>query len=155
MNDKLTVKTLIEDLELLEHIKEAKNRRTSRICLDNHSVFEKQEMLAIENELNELYSEYTFEIIFVMSGFGQDLIITNKQAKAEYDSMPKTRTYGELYNLLVEKYGITRNSKLKENPDKSINDIQFNEILDFELSLNKLLSYAYDRMGSLDINKKF
>ncbi len=154
MNDKLTVKILIEDLELLEHIKEAKNRRTSRICLDNHSVFEKQEMLTIENELNELYPEYTFEIIFVMSGFGQDLIITNKQAKAEFDFMPKTRTYGELHKLLVEKYGITRASKLEENPDKRINDIQFNELLDFQLSLNKLISYAYDRMDNLDSDKK-
>lgn len=149
MNDKLTVKKLIEDLELLDHLGKAKNSRTSHICLDEHPVFEKQEKIDIENELNEMYPEYTFEIILVMSGFGQDLKITNKQAKAKYDSMAKTRTYGELHKHLIEKYGITRASILEENPDKKINDIQFNEILEFQLSLDKLLSFAYDRMNSL------
>lgn len=153
MNDKLTVKKLIDDLELLEHMEKAKTSRTSHICLDNHPVFRKHEKTNIENELSEIYPGYTFEIIDVMSGFGQDLVVTNKKAKAEYDSMEKARTYGELHKLLVEKYGITRASMLAENPDKRINDIQFNELLEFQLSLDKLLSFAFNKMNSLDRDK--
>lgn len=145
MNEQLTVNKLIEKLELLEHIEEAKNRRTSRICLDDESIFDDAEKKALEDELNEMYPENTFEIVPVFSGYALDLLITNKNAQAKYDSIPKTKTYRDLYIHLYEEHGIQSSGAFSDGLNEKITDEEFDSLLKFHISLSKMTATEFKK----------
>lgn len=143
MEETLTVEVLINSMDLLKHLAEADNHITSRICLDDIPVFEDEEKIYLETELNKKYSNYTFKIVPVFSGFAQDLLITNKQAKIEYDAIPKTKTYRDLYRVLHEEYGIQGSGTFISGTNKKITDEEFNSLLKFHISLSKMTAEAF------------
>lgn len=143
MNDQLTITKLVEKLELLEHIEEAKNRRISRICLDDESIFDDAETRALEDELNEMYPENTFEIVPVFSGYALDLLITNKNAQAKYDSIPKTKSYRDLYRQLYEEHGIQSSGAFSGGLNEKITDEEFDSLLNFHIDLSKMTADSF------------
>lgn len=143
MDDKLTLEILITRLDLFQHIQSAREGITSRIDLDDYALFDKNEILLLETELNELYSEFTFEVVPVFSGFAQDLLITNKLAKEKYDSIPKSKTYGDVYRYLYEKHGIHSSGTFVDGLSEKITDKEFDSLVNFHLSLSEKTKEAF------------
>lgn len=78
-----------------------------RACLDDYDVHSDC-MSGVIAELNMYYKDLNFKLEEVMGGFGTDLVITDKQRKAEYDKIPKTHTRAEVEEYLAKNYGISR-----------------------------------------------
>lgn len=145
MENRLTVDTLINELNLLQHLEVVKKQVTSRICLDEITVFSEDEWTSIEIELNETYTDYTFEVVPVFSGFAIDLLITNKTAKKQYDSIPKTKTYKDVYRILYEEYGIHSSGTFTTGLNEKITDKEFDSLLNFHISLSKMTAEAFKK----------
>ncbi|MGM0341641.1 hypothetical protein [Enterococcus sp. AZ007] len=145
MEEKLNVDILIGSMELLKHLTEADNHITSRICLDEIPVFEDEEQFSLETELNNMYPKYTFKIVPVFSGYAQDLLITNKQAKAKYDDIPKTKTYSDVYRILHDEHGIHSSGTFVNGLNEKITDEEFDSLLKFHISLSKMTAEAFKK----------
>lgn len=122
---KITAQELLKEFHVLEKMAQSE-RIAESFCLDDYI---QEEVMEAIQELNTLYSEYSFEHQDVYGGASHDLIVTNIERKEAYDRIPKTRTYGELFYTLETEFQIKTSAKFHHNPNEGMTEKEYQEKL--------------------------
>ncbi|MHC5375729.1 hypothetical protein ACYSNU_18375 [Enterococcus sp. LJL120] len=101
---KLDFLKMVEELSL-DKTGNTLSGHSQHVCLDDYWL-EEDEKFQFINFLQLRYPGYTFEIVWVMGGFGIDLIVTDSEKKAAYDSIPKTKTFRQAMQEAQETQGM-------------------------------------------------
>lgn len=123
----VTAQQLLTEFSIIEKMAQS-DAIKQRFCLDNYLA---EEVKSAIDELNSLYPAYHFEHQEVFGGFGHDLVVTDIAQKVTYDRIPKTRTYGELFQTLAEVYGIHTSAKFHHKPTNRLTEEEFQETIKF------------------------
>jgi hypothetical protein len=103
----------------------------TRICLDDFAPLEAQEEEASLIKLAKGYPAFDFSIREVFGGFGWDLEIVQREGKAKYDALEKTKTFRQLYKELYEKYGVVSSAMFTSKLDEKMTDEEYDGYLTF------------------------
>lgn len=123
----VTAQQLLTEFPIIEKMAQS-DAIKQRFCLDNYLA---EDVKSAINELNSLYPAYHFEYQEVFGGFGHDLVVTDIAQKVTYDRIPKTRTYGELFQTLAKVYGIHSSAKFHHKPTDRLTEEEFQETIKF------------------------
>lgn len=123
---KITPTQLVEEFHILEKMARSTGIH-GNFCLDDYL---EEEVLDAIKELNTLYPDYLFEHKLVFGGFGHDLVVTNIERKKAYDKIPKTRTYGELFENLEHEYKIVTSTKFHHQPNEKMTEKEYQQTLE-------------------------
>lgn len=116
---------LLEELDIFEKLKNTNNYRTV-ISLDDYIYYEVEQ--AIET-LNKMFADYEFCRQELFGGFAHDLIIIDKQKKAEREKIPKSKTNQDILNYCDEN-NIHLCGLITEISDEKITDSDYCEMID-------------------------
>ncbi|GCF95906.1 hypothetical protein NRIC_37970 [Enterococcus florum] len=125
----LTIELLVKKHNLLEEIEDMSGY-SSRICLDDYYL-EEHEMIILCNELENTYEGFSFEVVPVFGGFAQDLLITNRKKKTEYDAIPKTKKRGDVFKALHEKHSTITSAMFSANLNEAITEKEYESQIEF------------------------
>ncbi|WPH48379.1 hypothetical protein SHT67_14175 (plasmid) [Enterococcus faecalis] len=123
----VTAQQLLKERSILEKMKVSKSTE-EHFCLDDYI---KEDVMNAIEELNQLYPTYHFERKEVFGGYGHDLVVTNIAKKEAFKHIPKTRTYGELFQTLADVYGIHTSAKFHHKPTDRLTEEEFQETITF------------------------
>lgn len=141
---KISPQQLLKENHILEKL-EISNTISTSFCLDDYL---QEEVHKAIQKLNELYPCYQFEHKEVFSGYGHDLVVTNKERKQTYDQLPTPHTYGELFEQLEQEHGFVTSAKFHHSPSERLTEEEYQETLDF---YKKVSTRFFDELtGELD-----
>ena len=135
--DKLTIEILLKDYHLEKRMASLNETHyVMNVCLDDFTPLEGQEEEDFLIELAKRYPAFDFSIREVFGGFGWDLEIVQREAKAKYDALEKTKTFRQLYKELYEKYGVVTSAMFTSNLDEKMTDKEYDSYLTFYSQAN-------------------
>jgi len=79
--------------------------------------------------INVVQDRFVFEI--GGDAFRPDLVITSKRLKKEYDLIPKTKTFADLFQVVNDVYGIKTSTEFHVDLDTKMTDQEFDEHMKF------------------------
>ncbi|MHC5250629.1 hypothetical protein [Enterococcus sp. LJL90] len=124
---KLDFLKMVEELSL-DKTGNTLSGHSQHVCLDDYWL-EEDEKFQFINFLQLRYPGYTFEIVWVMGGFGIDLIFTDSEKKAAYNSIPKTKTVRQAMQEAQETQGMFIHLFSTSSLDGKITDKEYQSLL--------------------------
>ncbi|WP_265460404.1 hypothetical protein [Enterococcus sp. HY326] len=134
---KLDFFKMVEELSLDETVTTLSGH-SQHVCLDDYWL-EEDEKFRFINFLQSRYPGYLFEIVGVMGGFGIDLIVTDSEKKAAYDSIPKTKTVRQAMQEAQKTQGMFIHLFSTRSLDEKITDKEYQSLINAHKKLSAIV----------------